>query len=315
MTYKNLVKFIKENNNENVFDLIHPCVKSKIIFAVGKSSTNVASMLSSVMNVCEISHSRYVSAEHFELRDRFIRSNEQISIDEICRSASKIRKKSKSLISSNDLMLALALSLLDGEYIIIEMSEKYYQSIINRITFSPFAVLFCSFDDEYNANLIAQAPSSTHICALSQAPRYDYLHTENENGRKTVFASPNKLTLKSSDLLGADFYHFSYLYRLPCIDLDNLLLATLVIESATALFDTPRAYIYKGLASTTLPCDLKIFSISPTVLLKIGSDDFTLPKGFDFEKITNLVPSQRPASNTIFYGNADYIEKVKKAIR
>lgn len=314
MTYKHLTKFIKENIYESNFDLTALAVKSKIIFAIGDGASNVCAMLSSIMYECEISHSRYINIDYFDLRDRFLNNNDSVSLDKICKNAEKIKKMANSIISGDDLLFCLSLSLLDGEYILIEMSEEYYKSLISRINFSPFAILLCSLDDKKNEELIKITPNTTHVCALSQKENYDYIRPIDKNGRKTALVSKNKYLVKSTNLLFADFYHFSYLYRLPCIDSNNIFLATLAIESATLLFSTPRPYIYKGLSNAMLPCELKLISISPIILLKIGDDNFKLPKGLSCDKITEVIPSQKPTQNTIFYGNKEYIDKIKKAM-
>ena len=314
MTYKHLTKFIKENIYESNFDLTALAVKSKIIFAIGDGASNVCAMLSSIMYECEISHSRYINIDYFDLRDRFLNNNDSISLDKICKNAEKIKKMAKSIISGDDLLFCLSLSLLDGEYILIEMSEEYYNSLISRINFSPFAILLCSLDDKKNEEFIKITPNTTHVCALSQKENYDYIRPIDKNGRKTALVSKNKYLVKSTNLLFADFYHFSYLYRLPCIDSNNIFLATLAIESATLLFSKPRPYIYKGLSNAMLPCELKLISISPIILLKIGDDNFKLPKGLSCDKITEVIPSQKPTQNTIFYGNKEYIDKIKKAM-
>ena len=314
MTYKHLTKFIKENIYESNFDLTALAVKSKIIFAIGGGASNVCAMLSSIMYECEIPHSRYINIDYFDLRDRFLNNNDSVSLDKICKNAEKIKKMANSIISGDDLLFCLSLSLLDGEYILIEMSEEYYKSLISRINFSPFAILLCSLDDKKNEELIKITPNTTHVCALSQKENYDYIRPIDKNGRKTALVSKNKYLVKSTNLLFADFYHFSYLYRLPCIDSNNIFLATLAIESATLLFSAPRPYIYKGLSNAMLPCELKLISISPIILLKIGDDNFKLPKGLSCDKITEVIPSQKPTQNTIFYGNKEYIDKIKKAM-
>ena len=314
MTYKHLTKFIKENIYESNFDLTALAVKSKIIFAIGDGASNVCAMLSSIMYECEIPHSRYINIDYFDLRDRFLNNNDSVSLDKICKNAEKIKKMANSIISGDDLLFCLSLSLLDGEYILIEMSEEYYKSLIGRIKFSPFAILLCSLDDKKNEELIKITPNTTHVCALSQKENYDYIRPIDKNGRKTALVSKNKYLVKSTNLLFADFYHFSYLYRLPCIDSNNIFLATLAIESATLLFSAPRPYIYKGLSNAMLPCELKLISISPIILLKIGDDNFKLPKGLSCDKITEVIPSQKPTQNTIFYGNKEYIDKIKKAM-
>lgn len=315
MTYKNLQKFINENTNKNDFDLTSFDVKSKIIFTIGEHASNVACILSSIMHACKISHSRCINIEHFEVRDRLVRHGNHLPIDVICEKAHKLKRNTKGQISGDDLLLALSLSLLNGDYIIIEMSEDYYKSVINRINFTPFAILFCSLNDENNDDLIAKAPPSTHICALSQNESYDYISQIEKNGRKTALVSKNKITFKNATLLGTDFYHFSYLYRTPIIDQNNLLPTALAIEAATLLFDAPRPYVYTGLSEVSLPFDLKIYSIAPTVLLRIGDGDFILPSGLNFERITDMLPTEMPTHNTVFYGKAEYIEKVKARLK
>ena len=315
MTYKNLKRYIDLNDKENNFDLARIFVKSKVIFIVGDHRSNVASMLSSVLSACEISHSRYIGLAHLELKDRFINNGESISVDSLCASAHKLKRNTQGKISSDDLLLALSLSLLGGNYLLIEMSEEHYQSALKRIGFTPFALILCSKNDESNAKFIAQAPKSTHICALSEKKSYDFCSKSDDNGRKIAFVSENKLTFKSANLLGTDFYHFNYLYHAPIIDQRNLLSAGLVIETASILFNAPRPYIYKGISDAALPCDLKIASISPTIILSVGDGNFILPKGFDFERVTNVVPNPPITNNTVFYGDIDYIEKIKSIIK
>ena len=73
--------------------------------------------------------------------------------------------------------------------------------------------------------------------------------------------------------------------------------------------------MYKGISNAELPLDLKLHSVSPTILLKIGDGNFKLHRNLNFEKITDVIPSSKPTSNTVFYGSAEYIHKVKKAMQ
>ena len=273
MTYRSLKTFIKNNiqpNNTKIFDLMPSGIKSKIIFVVGKHASNSAAYLSSIMSACEIGHSHFIDNENLDINKRFLQNSTPISTEELCENAEKILKATKKVLSNKDLLLSIALSFCESEYTIIEMSEAYYAEIKDIIT--PFAIILAFFDDEKAQDIIDSAPIGTkEIIALSQKDDFDYISSKcNKNGTRITFASANKITVSATDLLGTSFYHYSYLYRISSLDLNNVSLAHLAIESVNILFSAPRPYIYRGLESARPPFDLELYSLSPSILMYKG---------------------------------------------
>ena len=95
MTYKNLNKFLENNHsidNKAIFDLVHSCAKSKIIFIVGNKAHNCASFLSSIMDELGISHARTLDAS-YELRSRFVSNKKAVDLYSIVEKAEILFKK------------------------------------------------------------------------------------------------------------------------------------------------------------------------------------------------------------------------------
>lgn len=279
MTYKSLNNFINKNkqeHNSKIFDLIPFDIKSKIIFIVGNRASNVGSFLTSIMSACEISHTHYINSNRVDFNKRFLHNELPISQEIICENAEKLLKISKKSLSNDDLFLAITLSVTNEEYTIIEMSEDYYNYAKEYI--SPFALILSVKDDEKIANLIENAPDSVkEIISLSNKENFDYISNKtNDKGARITLASANKITIADANLLGTSFYHYSYLYHISALDLNNVSLAHLAIESANVLFSAPRPYIYKGLDSARPIFDLKLYSLSPTILIWNGEDDYLL---------------------------------------
>lgn len=279
MTYRSLKNFINQNTNEHnakIFDLISNDIKSKIILIVGNRASNVGAFLSSIMSSCEIEHARYINSDKIPLNKRFLVNQNQVDQETICSNAENILKISKKSLSNDDLLFSLATSFYDKEYIIIEMSETYYINAAKYI--SPFALVLCINDDAKSKFLIENAPQGTkEIITFSEKDNFDYISNQtNANGTRITFATKNKIIISDANLFGTSFYHYDYLYHISALDLNNVPLAHLAIESATVLFSAPRPYIYKGLENAVPLYDLKLFSLSPTVLLWDGDDDFIL---------------------------------------
>lgn len=317
MTYKNLKKYLLDNiNNEIGFDLIPQGIKSKLIFAVGDGASGTAAFLSSVMNECEISHSRYIHNDGIELKYRFISSGEYISIDKLCQVAEELIKRSGKSISSDALLLSCALSMLDGaDYLILEMSEQIYRQIIKHTI--PFALILAMDDDITVCELTDSAPTGINeIVALTNESNYDYISNKlNKNGARITYASPNKRTISSSTVFGTDFFHYDYLYKTRAINLCNIPLAHLAIESATALFSAPRPLIRIGISKANPINDLTLYSLSPTVLFREGNDDFLLFHNMKFKIAYESDEFAIPIENTVYCGNNDFIKEIKRKLK
>lgn len=318
MTYRALKKFIKENtqsNNKAVFDLISLDIKSKIMFVVGDNASNTATFLTSIMNECEISYSHYINNKDIDINKRFWLGSAPISIELLCENAETILKSAKKMLSSDDLFFSLALSLSDCEYSIIEMSEQYYNHVKDWI--SPYAIIIAIKDDIKAKRIIENAPKNTkEIISLSQKDDFDYISSKtNKNGARITLASPNKITVSSADLLGISFYHYSYLYHISALDLNNVSLAHLSIETANVLLNAPRPYIYKGLETAKMPCDLVLYSLSPAILLREGKNNFKLHHRLKFQTVNENDKFEYPTQNTIFCGSKEYIEQIKEKLK
>lgn len=115
--------------------------------------------------------------------------------------------------------------------------------------------------------------------------------------------------------MGTSFYHYDYLYHLSTLDLNNVSLAHLAIESARVLISAPRPYIYKGLKTVKIPYDLTLYSLSPTILFREGENDFKLHHRLKFKTITIDDKFEIPTENTIFCGSKEYIETIKEKLK
>ena len=319
MTYKNLKKFLSNNqNNAKIdFDLMPHGVKSKIIFCVGTGACNTAAFLSSVLSEKSISHSRYINCDELDIKDRFLQNGRQLEIDMLCKNAEKIIKKSGKEISNKALLFTLSLLLLDDEYLIIEMDDDFYEAVVGGINFTPLAILFTSLNDENNQKLIDMAPCGvSEIFAVSKAENYDYISSvANKNGTRVSYATGNKITVSKQTLWGTDIYYFSYSYHLSSIDQRNNILAVLALDCAKVLFGISKATIYKGLSKAKLLYDFELYSICPNILLHSGDMDFILPQNMKYNIITSCEDFVFPTENTLFCGNAEFIEQVKEKLK
>lgn len=318
MTYKNLKRFLSENNNsELIFDLMPRGVKSKIILAVGENASNFASFLSSILKQKNISHSRFINCRNLELKDRFLKDGEPLEIDVICKYAERLIKKSGKAIGDEQLLFDISLLALQNDYVIIEISDDFYERTVDKLTFVPLSIIFCTLDDKLNNRLIDLAPVGvSEIFALSERENFDFVsQITNKNGTRVSFASQNKITVYKNSLLGTEIFYFSYLYRLPSLDQCNNLLAILAIDCARILFDISRATIHKGLSNAHLIYDLELYSLSPNILLREGKDDFVLPHGMKYDVITSMDGFVIPTTDTVYCGSADFINSIKEKIK
>lgn len=319
MTYKNLKKFLYENQNNKsyIFDLMPRCIKSKIILAVGDGACNASSFLSSILNERGLSHSRYISCDELELKDRFLQNGNTIEIDNLCQNAEKLIRKSNKVIGTEELLFTLSLIVLESDYVILEISDELYESVVKKLTFIPHAILFCTPCDERNEKLIDLAPSGVaEIFALSQKENFDYIsNIKSSGGTRVSYASQNKITVYKTNLFFTEIFYFSYLYRIPSIDLNNTLLASIAIDCARLLFESSRATIHKGIANAKLFGDIELYSISPNILFKLGNSNFALPQNAKYNVITSLEDFKAPTENTIFCGDRDFIEAVKNKLK
>lgn len=318
MTYKNLKRFLSENNNsELIFDLIPRGVKSKIILAVGENASNVSSFLSSILKQKGISHSRFINARKLELKNRFFNNGEPLEIDVICKYAERLIKKSGKAIGSEELLFDISLLALQNDYIIIEMTDDFYERIVDELTFVPLSIIFCTLNDKLNDRLIDLAPAGiSEIFALSARENFDYVSQHaNKNGTRVSFASQNKITVYKNSVLGTEIFYFSYLYRLPSLDQRNNLLAIPAIDCARILFDISRATIHKGLSNARLIYDLELHSVSPTILLYEGENDFVLPKSMKYEIKTSTDGFAIPTNDTVYCGNEDFLDSIKDKLK
>ena len=279
MTYRSFKAFINKNtqqHNKDIFDLLSFDIKSKIILIVGTRASNVASYLSSIISACEMDYSHYINTDKIALDKRFLKSNAIINQDILCENAEKILKATSKSISNDDLLFLLSFSVCDSEYLLVEASEEYYAQIKDKI--SPFALILAINDDQKVEYLIENTKDGIkEIISLSQKDNFDYISNKyNKNGARITFASKNKITVSNVSLLGTSFYHYSYLYHISALDLNNIQLAHLAIESASVLFGTPRPYIYKGLENARPIFEFELYSLSPTVLLWKSEDEYTI---------------------------------------
>lgn len=319
MTYRSLKTFIKNNrqeNNEKIFDLIPKGIKSKIIFVTGEGAPNTACYLSSIMSACEIPHLHYINSPNRCISKRFLINNIPIAVDMLCENAQKILESAQKIISNDDLLFLLSISFSDDKYAIIEISEEYYDHLKNY--FSPFALILAINDDLKTENIINSAPKDVkEIISLSENDDFDYISTKfNHNGTRITLASPNKIIVSNSNVLGTSFYHYNYLYRTSAINLNNIPLAHLAIEAAGVLLSAPRPYIYKGLENVTLPDDLILYSLSPAILLYEGGEkDFRLHHKLKFNVLSEGDEFEAPTENTLFFGSKEYVNEIKEKLK
>ena len=313
MTYLNFKKYLSENaNTEQSFDLMPNGIKSKLLFAVGEGAANTVSFLSAIMDECKIPHSIYIHDERTEPKFRFVKRGKHLSIDEICQCATNLIKSSEKEINAEELQLLCALNLLDDtEYLILEMSEKAYKSIIKSV--APFALILTA-DDQ---SIIDNAPSVIkEIIYLTSNNDYDYISSKkNKNGARITCASQNKRTIFDSNVFGTYFYHYDYLYQTKAIDLDNIPLAHLAIESATAIFSAPRPLMRIGISKANPINDLTLYSLSPAVLFREGENDFQLFHNLKFKVVTENDKFSIPTENTVFCGSKNFIKEIKRNLK
>ena len=317
MTYRSLKTFINKNtrpNNIKIFDLLSFDIKSKIILVIGDGASNTATYLSSIMSSCEIKHFHFKN-ENIDTNKRFLQNSVPISTESLCENAENILKATKKNLSNDDLLFCLALSFCNSEYTIIEISEEYYNHIKDSIL--PFALILTLPSDEKVNNLIEGANERVkEIISLSEKDNFDYISSKyNQKGARITLASPNKITVAGSDLFGTSFYHYDYLYHTSALDLNNVSLAHLAIEAAIALFSAPRPYIYKGIETARVPYDLTLYSLSPTILLREGGNNFKLHHKLKFKTATESDEFEIPRENTIFCGGKEYIEQTKEKLK
>lgn len=151
-----------------------------------------------------------------------------------------------------------------------------YTEIIGYIT--PHAAIFTSKDEKAVEEYVNHTPKGIkEIILPTQKEIMDCASNEKTaNGARITYASSCKITPFKASPLGTEFYHFNYLYHIQTIDQRAITHAHLAIEAALVLFSPTRPLIYMGLNSARPTDDFILYSISPTVLLWQGEQDFKL---------------------------------------
>ncbi len=316
MTYNKLIYNLSTTCSvkaDAVFDLMPKCVKSKIIYAVGKGATNTCAFLSSIMSECSIPHSRAIGTHHLEPKDRFLRRGWPVSIKKLTVCADRFSKQAE-MLSSEELCFLMALELLDTNngFLMIEMTRELYDKVALKLPIHPYAVIFCDTNGEI------RVPSGTEeVIALTNEADHDYISPKTtENGAHLSLVSPNKIEISSSSLLKTSFYYNSEPYVTGAVDKKNIRLASLAIESARTILSAPGLHIARGIKKALPELDAVLLSVSPTVILKLGSPDIELPRTRTYSIITeNDGPIPESISeDAVFCGSADFLESVKKNI-
>lgn len=321
MTYKHLKAFLEENCECSEFSSVKKLKNnfgSKLIFIVGEDASNTASFLSSIMSTKNTNHSRYINAEHVELKDRFLQDGMPVHTNEITTSANLWLRRTKKCISNEELLVGVAIETLRNDYLLIEMSHAYCKSLFKSTKIVPYALLLASKNDEQNEEIINLAPGGIkEIISSTSKDNFDYISTAlSVNGTRVSFASPNKITYSTSKLMsGTQFFYFNDLFRIPTINLFDVPPAALAIEAARILFEIPNHRIRKGLIKANLIYNFEIHSTAPIVLLRAGKGDFKLHNKLKFKIITENDDIEIPSENTIFGGRQEFIDRVKETIK
>lgn len=323
MLYKNLKKYLDENTGTDdhaALGLIPKKIGSKLIFLVGDRAANTSAFLSSIMMRRGIPHTRYINSDIIECKDRYLQNGKQIYIGEICHEYQYVAKKTKRSISGDWMSFIIALRALKRkeEYMLLDLTNDIYESLIKNSSLVPFAVIFCNSSDENNEKLISITPSGvSEMISLSQRDNYDYIsNTKNPNGVHLSYSSPNKFIIFHGDTYHTEFFRYDELYTIPSVDTSNIQLACLAIEAASVIFHIPYPYIYQGLERSKPIYGVKCYHSEPCVFFKIGDGEYKLhphikPKVV-YEKDFN---GERPKFPTLYIGSNDFYDKIKKLLK
>lgn len=297
-----------------VFDFVPKRVKSKIIYAVGAGAANFSAVLSSIMNEGKVAHSRAICSRYLEPNDRFLLRGTPIAVKKLLASADRLMQHNAG-VSAEGFYFLLALDLLDSqdEFLIIEVSGEFYEKVACSLPISPYAVVFCDADS------VVQCPKDTHeIIALTHNDNFDYISSSRtDDGVRISYVSPNKLEIMNVGLLGAKFFYNSELYESSIIDRNNIELACLAVECATMLFSQSRLTLARGVKKAKPMLDPVLHSLSPTVLLKLGDDNVTLPGRNHFKTVTedNFSSFVGLDGDTVFCGSREFLESIKMNLK
>lgn len=282
MTYKHLKQFIE--NNIAVFPTSKASkfkinFNTKIIFIVGEDASNVASFLSSVMSAKGIEHARYINSDRVELKDRFLQNGVSVDTKDITISAGLLLRRTQKLISNDELLCGVALEILKGEYLLIEVSYQCCKDILENTKIVPHTLILTSIEDEKNEELIDLSPEGAgEIISATSKENPDYISTaRNKNGTRISYASPNKISAPLSKLLeGTRFFYFSDMFYIQSLNLCNVRLAALTIEVARISLSLTNHKIRAGLKNASLIYDLKLNSLDPITFINVGNKEYEL---------------------------------------
>ncbi|MGM9631755.1 MAG: hypothetical protein ACI3XL_01515 [Eubacteriales bacterium] len=317
MTYnelKNQLPSASVPDESPVFDLVPKCVESKIIYAVGAGAANFSAVLSSIMNEGRVAHSRAICSRYLEPKDRFLLRGTPIAVKKLLASADRLTQHNGG-VSAEGLYFLLALDLLDAqdEFLIIEVSGEFYGKVACSLPISPYAVVFC------DADAVIKCPAGTReVIALTHDDNFDYISSaRTDGGARISYTSQNKLEIMSVGLLGAKFFYNTVLYESSIIDRNNIELACLAVECATVLFSQSRLTLARGVKKAKPTLDPVLHSLSPTVLLKLGDDNVTLPKENRFKTVTedNFSSFVGLDGDTVFCGSREFLDSVKMNLK
>lgn len=305
MTYRHLQQYILEHDGEIDLPRMRKAevdALSRAILIVGKDAPDVCAYISSIMKRRQTPHFAYLATPNLELRERFIgASGRLISVSAMLDLATQIICREHERISSEALLFQLSLGLASKreQLSLISVSEEFYIRFCEAFVSQekpPFAAaVICTDDSERETHLRSFAPRGVKAFGCSTI------------GEVEIFRE---------SLLGIEFVREGYRFTIASPETEQVRLAALASEIARKMLGATRVQTYLGLYSAAPPNAALLYSAVPTILLKVGKKPTSINPSLDLIMITEgdfEIPSA-PHSRMLFYGDIDYIHRVKTDI-
>ena len=343
MTYANIKKLFSKNSSadtsaELLNNMLECKPSGKLIYVVGDNTDSCGAFISSILQKADITAGRFRSCFELETRKMFSIGADFVSVQDICEFIDTL--PSPKSFSREELSYLFALDCFGKkscEVIIFETSEEFFKNVLSHIEISPDIVIFTSFDEEKALEFTSALQSGTKDAIyFSVRDNYDYVSSRYTSaGTRLTAVSSNKLNIVKTNSFGTDFYYNTLPYKIQAAEYENIIFAALSLECISALsrlgFSFSNYSLTKGLESADLLFDFKLFSLSPTVILKAGRiDDKNIPSFLSGRALTVIKEEDIPTSVfhktvkaiieennfevLLFSGSLGFLENVKKEL-
>ena len=345
MTYANIKKLFSKNSSAEVSaELLNNMLEGKpsgnLIYVVGDNTDACGAFITSILQKADILAGRARSCFELEARKLFSIGADFVSPQDMENFFGRTALPSLKNIQREALSCLFALDHFDKnncEVIIFETTKDFFKNTLSKLNITPDIVIFTSIEEETLLKMTNTLSRGTKDAIyFSSRDNYDYISNRySQTGTRLTAVSSNKINIVKTNSFGTNFYYNTLPYKIQAAEHENIIFAALSLECISALSRLGMSFsnysLTKGLESADLLFDFKLFSLSPTVILKAGRLDMaTIPSFLKeraltvikeedippsaFHKTVKSLVEQSSFDALLFSGSLSFLENIKKEL-